>query len=107
MNINWDFKFIDSLIFFSNFTVENNGIFLSFSLIKNIKDLLAYDKDNELNFLNGHKFLMMLAVLFGHRFMSLSNTPLSNTVTYESVSIVYKMEGKSHPVYIICYFRLI
>ncbi|XP_050521582.1 nose resistant to fluoxetine protein 6-like [Daktulosphaira vitifoliae] len=55
----------------------DDGIYLSFSIIKNCKDLLTYDKDNELNLLNGFKVLVMIFVLFGHRFLNTAATPFS------------------------------
>ncbi|XP_050429658.1 nose resistant to fluoxetine protein 6-like [Adelges cooleyi] len=52
-------------------------IYESFSIIKNAKDILKYDKNNELNIFNGFKVVVMIFVLFGHRFMYFVGNPVS------------------------------
>ncbi|XP_050521580.1 nose resistant to fluoxetine protein 6-like [Daktulosphaira vitifoliae] len=73
-----------SVHFISLFKKENkknanksNGILHSFSFIKNGKELLSYDKDNILNIMNGFKLLIMIFLLFGHRYMYMVGMPLS------------------------------
>lgn len=60
-------------------------------MIKSIKELLHYEKDNELNILNGFKVLTMIFVLFGHRFMYLAGNPLIYADLGEDVSYFIKL----------------
>lgn len=63
-----------------------NSIVGSFSFIKSTLELIKYDKNNELNSFNGCKFVIMIFVLFGHRFMYIAGSPLNHSKTYEAVS---------------------
>ncbi|VVC41806.1 Nose resistant-to-fluoxetine protein, N-terminal,Acyltransferase 3 [Cinara cedri] len=48
----------------------------SFSIIRNGRDLIKYDKNNELNIFNGLKVITMVLVLFGHKFLYLIINPI-------------------------------
>lgn len=58
----------------------------TFSFIDSIKDLLKFDKDNELNSLYGFKVIMMINVIMGHRLFYIFGNPMSNPKLLESVS---------------------
>ncbi|VVC41807.1 Nose resistant-to-fluoxetine protein, N-terminal,Acyltransferase 3 [Cinara cedri] len=57
--------------------VEPDSIYYSFSFIKSSRELLKFDKNNELNYINGFKVIVMLGVLFGHRAMFFLGNPFS------------------------------
>ncbi|XP_050533851.1 nose resistant to fluoxetine protein 6-like isoform X2 [Daktulosphaira vitifoliae] len=67
--------------------IQCNGILQSFSIIKNGNELLLFDKDNVLNIFNGFKFVVMLFILFGHRFMHLIGTPQSYPKDFEIIYV--------------------
>jgi len=58
----------------------------SFSFVKSGKELIKFDKKNELNSLNGLKFMLMILILFGHRGMFLAGNPLNYPKIFENVS---------------------
>lgn len=60
-------------------------IFNSFSLIRNGRDLIKYDKNNELNIFNGLKVMTMVLVLFGHKFIYLIINPIMYGKVLEKV----------------------
>ncbi|XP_060877768.1 O-acyltransferase like protein-like [Metopolophium dirhodum] len=68
-----------------NKTFSDDEFFISFSFIKSVKELLKYDKTNELNILNGAKVSTMLFILFGHRFMFLVGNPMSHPQLIENM----------------------
>lgn len=68
------------------FCFTDDEFFISFSFIKSVKELLKYDKTNELNILNGSKVITMLFILFGHRFMYLAGNPMIHPKFIENVS---------------------
>eukprot|EP00102_Acyrthosiphon_pisum_P008731 XP_003245760.3 PREDICTED: nose resistant to fluoxetine protein 6 [Acyrthosiphon pisum] len=70
-----------------NETLSNDEFFISFSFIKSLKELLKYDKTNELNFLNGMKVTTMIFILFGHRSMYLAGYPISYSKYIENMYI--------------------
>lgn len=75
------------MFFFLRFTGEiSDSILNSFSIIKSGKELLKYDKNNDLNIIGGLKVLTMLMILFGHRFMYLVGNPISYPKNIENVS---------------------
>lgn len=61
-----------------------------FSIIRNGRDLIRFDKNNDLNWFNGVKVSTMILVLFGHKFLYLMATPLMYGRRLEMVIIVYK-----------------
>lgn len=65
--------------------LPDDVFFISFSFIKSGKELLKYDKNNELNILNGIKVLTMIFILFGHRFMYLVGNPMNNPKFLENI----------------------
>ncbi|XP_050521581.1 nose resistant to fluoxetine protein 6-like [Daktulosphaira vitifoliae] len=67
--------------------IENDGIYLAFSIIKNGKNLLAYNKNNELNFINGLKVLLMAVILLAHRLFHLVGLPLNYPEIFESIYV--------------------
>jgi hypothetical protein len=64
----------------------DDTFYITFSFIKSGKELLKYDRTNELNILNGLKVLTMIFILFGHRFMYLAGNPINNSKFLENVS---------------------
>ncbi|XP_060865910.1 nose resistant to fluoxetine protein 6-like isoform X2 [Metopolophium dirhodum] len=68
-----------------NKTLSDDEFFISFSFIKSVKELLKYDKTNELNILNGLKVTTMIFILFGHRFMYLVGNPMSHSKIIENM----------------------
>ncbi|VVC42242.1 Nose resistant-to-fluoxetine protein, N-terminal,Acyltransferase 3 [Cinara cedri] len=56
-----------------------------FSFIDSSKNLLEYDKNNELNVFNGLKSFIMLLILLGHRFMFIAGNPMSYPELIERV----------------------
>lgn len=68
-----------------NKTLPDDSFLISFSFIKSAKELLKYDKTNELNILNGAKVTTMLFILFGHRFMYLAGNPMSHPKFVEDI----------------------
>jgi len=77
----------NSKIYFILFTDENVGLFFEiFSMINSGKELLKFDKDNELNSLYGFKVLMMFIVVLIHGIMNSFSNPKYNPKFVESVS---------------------
>lgn len=72
------FKFTD---------VEPDSVIYSFSFISSCKELLKFDKNNEFNFFNGFKVVVMLGILLGHKSMFYMGNPLSHSKNLENVSI--------------------
>ncbi|XP_026810739.1 O-acyltransferase like protein-like [Rhopalosiphum maidis] len=66
-------------------TLPDDTFYITFSFIKSGKELLKYDKTNELNILNGLKVLTMIFILFGHRFMYLAGNPINNSKFLENI----------------------
>lgn len=58
------------------FTDKMSEVLRSFSMIRNIRDLIKYNKDNSLNIFNGVKVLTMIFVLFGHTFLYFVSNPM-------------------------------
>ncbi|CAH1712122.1 unnamed protein product [Aphis gossypii] len=63
---------------------SNNGkkskmpeIFNMFSIIRNSRDLIKYNRNNDLNIFNGLKVLTMIVVLFGHKFLYFVINPIT------------------------------
>jgi len=73
------------MFFQSTGEVPKSFIYI-FSFIESGKILLKYDKNNEYNVLNVWKALIMLAILFGHRFMYLVGSLMGNPKFIEHVS---------------------
>lgn len=48
-----------------------------FSVISNGRNLIKYDRNNDLNIFNGLKVWTMILVLFGHKFIYLVINPIS------------------------------
>lgn len=57
----------------------------SFSIINNGKDLIKFDKNNELNIFNGAKVVAMMFVLLGHKFLYTVASPIMYGKRYEQV----------------------
>ncbi|XP_025411241.1 nose resistant to fluoxetine protein 6-like isoform X2 [Sipha flava] len=68
-------------------TNDIHSVLYSFSFIESGKDLLKYDKNNELNLINGIKLLTMMFILLGHRFMYLGGNPMTNVKIVENMYI--------------------
>lgn len=60
-------------------------IFGYFSLISNCRDLIKYNRNNNLNIFNGLKVLTMILVLFGHKFLFFVLGPLVYARNLEKV----------------------
>lgn len=71
------------------FTDKIPKIFSYFSVIRNGRDLIKYDKNNKLNIFNGIKVLTMGLVLFGHKFMYFIINPIMYTRLLEQVWFKY------------------
>ncbi|XP_026813027.1 nose resistant to fluoxetine protein 6-like [Rhopalosiphum maidis] len=56
-----------------------------FSVIHNGRNLIKYDKNNKLNIFNGLKTLTMVLILFGHRFLVHSTSPILYTLDLERI----------------------
>ncbi|KAF0762026.1 nose resistant to fluoxetine protein 6-like, partial [Aphis craccivora] len=63
---------------------NNNGkkskmpeVFNMFSIIRNSRDLIKYNRNNDLNIFNGLKVLTMIVVLFGHKFLYFVINPIT------------------------------
>ncbi|XP_050428678.1 nose resistant to fluoxetine protein 6-like [Adelges cooleyi] len=67
--------------------VDDYRMYETFSIIKNAKDLLKYDLNNELNIIYGFKVGVMVSVLFGHRLMYFIATPLSYPEPFERIYV--------------------
>ncbi|XP_060864362.1 nose resistant to fluoxetine protein 6-like [Metopolophium dirhodum] len=72
---------------------DNNGknsempeTFGSFSLIRNCRDLIKYNKNNELNIFNGLKVVAMLLVLFCHKFLYFVINPITSGIYLEKLA---------------------
>lgn len=72
--------------FFSFTDVEPNSIFYSFSFISSCKELLNFNKNNEYNFMNGFKVVVMIGILLGHNSMFYMGNPISHSKNLEYVS---------------------
>lgn len=70
------------------FTADIPEVISVFSLIGNARDLIKYDRNNELNIFNGLKFWVMVLILFGHKYLNLAINPLSYGKRIEMV--IYK-----------------
>lgn len=64
---------------------DSDSYFSSFSFIKSSKELLKFNKNNELNIINGFKFVTMIFILFGHRFMFFAGHPITYSEAFEKV----------------------
>lgn len=58
-----------------------------FSAISNGRSLIKYNKNNELNIFNGIKVLVMLAVLYGHKYLAYATRPILYAKKVEIVII--------------------
>ncbi|CAH1712124.1 unnamed protein product [Aphis gossypii] len=56
-----------------------------FSVIHNGRNLIKHNKNNELNIFNGIKVFTMVLILFGHRFIVHSATPILYTLNNERI----------------------
>lgn len=56
-----------------------------FSIIRNGKELVKFDKNNDLNLFNGLKVMTMIVVLFGHKFLYMVSSPFMNGQRMEQV----------------------
>lgn len=56
-----------------------------FSMIRNGRILIKYDKNSDLNILNGFKVLTMVLILFGHKFLFYALHPMSYAMKVEGV----------------------
>lgn len=92
--------------FFSILDNYTHSVFYSFSFIKSGKDLIKYDENNELNLYNGFKFLIMLFVVFGHRFLYVIGNPIDNVKIIENVSLfISSMNLYTTLVHYLHYFK--
>ncbi|XP_025192359.1 nose resistant to fluoxetine protein 6-like [Melanaphis sacchari] len=60
-------------------------IFSIFSFIRNFRDLIKYNRNNDLNVFNGLKVLTMILVLFGHKFLYFIINPITYAIDLEKV----------------------
>lgn len=58
------------------FAVKMPEILRLFSIIRNTRDLIKYNKDNELNIFNGLKVVTMTLVICGHKFFYFTINPI-------------------------------
>jgi len=49
---------------------------MAFSIIRNTRDLIKYNRNNDLNIFNGLKVVTMILVLFGHKFLYFVINPI-------------------------------
>ncbi|CAI6366252.1 unnamed protein product [Macrosiphum euphorbiae] len=56
-----------------------------FSVIHNGRNLIKHDKNNELNVFNGFKAVTMVMILFGHKFIFHSTSPILYTMNNEMI----------------------
>jgi len=56
-----------------------------FSIIRNSRDLIKYNRNNDLNIFNGLKVLTMIVVLFGHKFLYFVINPITYGMHLEKV----------------------
>ncbi|XP_050442512.1 nose resistant to fluoxetine protein 6-like [Adelges cooleyi] len=61
---------------------------IMFSVIKNGRDLIKYDRNNNLNIYNGMKVITMVLVLFGHKFIFFIINPILNPAFLEETYTV-------------------
>lgn len=61
-----------------------------FSIIQNGRDLIKYNKDNDLNIFNGLKVVTMVLVLFGHKFLYFIINPIMYMKRLEMVIYIQK-----------------
>lgn len=66
-------------------------VFRSFSIIRNFRDLIKYEKDNSLNIFNGIKVYAMVLILFGHKFLYFIVNPIMYGKGIEKVIIENKL----------------
>lgn len=71
-------------------------IMSSFSVIKNGRDLIKFDKNNKLNLFNGLKVWTMVLVLFGHKFLYTVTSPILNGNRYEMVNTILRKTRHNH-----------
>ncbi|VVC42233.1 Nose resistant-to-fluoxetine protein, N-terminal,Acyltransferase 3 [Cinara cedri] len=68
---------------------QNNKTFSEisnvFSFMETSKELLKFDKNHELNIINGFKVVLMFIILIGHRLMFVMATPMSYSKTIENI----------------------
>lgn len=78
---------IHNYLFIFKFTGNNcDSLLLSFSFIKSIQSFVEYNKNNELNIINGLKVIFMTFVLLAHRLMCFAAYP-KNYRLFEDVSL--------------------
>lgn len=73
-------------IFYFYFTGKTSSYFYYFSFIKSINELLNYNEKSKFNVIDGFKFIIMLFILFGHRFLYMISFLSSNAKHFENVS---------------------
>ncbi|XP_060865557.1 nose resistant to fluoxetine protein 6-like [Metopolophium dirhodum] len=59
--------------------------FNMFSLIRNGRDLIKYNRNNDLNIFNGLKVFTMILVLFGHKFLYFIINPITYSMQLEKL----------------------
>lgn len=72
--------------FYSVFVDNMPVILSSFSFVRNGRDLIKYNKNNDLNIFNGLKVVAMILVLFGHKFLYAATGPIMNGKLPEKVN---------------------
>lgn len=60
-------------------------IFNVFSVIRNGRDLIKYNRNNSLNIFHGLKVFTMILVLFGHKFLYFIISPITYTIPLEKM----------------------
>lgn len=58
----------------------------AFSVIRNGRDLIKYDRNNDLNIFNGLKTVTMFLVFFGHKFLYFVINPIMFGTSLEQVN---------------------
>lgn len=69
-----------------SFADRSLGMLTAFSLIRNTRDLIKYNGNNDLNIFNGLKVVTMILVLFGHKYLYFVINPLMYGKRLERVS---------------------
>lgn len=74
-------------------------IFNMFSIIRNSRDLIKYNRNNDLNIFNGLKVLTMIVVLFGHKFLYFVINPITYGMHLEKVIQIIFCIGISYYIW--------
>lgn len=65
------------------------GFVCWFSIISNGRSLIKYDKNNKFNIFNGFKVVIMLSVLYGHKYLVYATHPMLYVDHMEQVILIF------------------